>query len=135
MIEDFSLKHAFKTTFLGYAMIVGSALILTATWRLATGYLPSFTLFTMGLLTLRLVEIHTAFILAPLIVSTFTLTLLSKTNLNERFASGLSLSAYYILTTLAFLFRGAGEFFYGITSIWILMVFILGYVSSAIVRS
>jgi hypothetical protein len=130
-----TLKKAFNISALGYAMIVTTALILTIIWRLATGYFPSFHFFTMGLVTLRLVEVHKALIIAPLIVSTIALTLLSKTNLNQRFAAGLSLSAYYILAVLAFFVKGAGEFSYGISIILILWIYILGYASSVIIKA
>jgi hypothetical protein len=128
-----TLKKAFKISVTGYALIVVSALILTLIWRLATGYFPSFLFFTMGLVTLRTVEIHNVFVIAPLIVSFITLALLSKTRLNERFTSGLSLSLFYFISSLAFFVKGAGEFSYGIAFIWILWVFVLGYTSSAVV--
>jgi len=98
-----------------------------------TGYYPSFTFFTLALVTFRLAEIHIGFVLAPLSVATFAMILLSKTSINRRMIAGLSMTFYYFFVALIYLTLSAGEFHIEILAPWLPWVFILGFSASIIV--
>ncbi len=63
--------------------------------KLATGYYPSFLLFTLYLVTLGLFAIHPAFLIAPLLVAVAAMILLSKTKIDGKLAGGVSVASYY----------------------------------------
>ena len=95
--------------------------------------LSIFHLFTLALITFRLVEVHQGFLMAPLLVATFTMMLLSKTSINRRIVAGLSMTSYYFLLALIYVIMGAGEFPIEILIPWLPWVFVLGFASSIIV--
>jgi hypothetical protein len=125
-----SIIHALSVSFLGYALLLVSALAITLLTGLATGYYPSPTFFTLALLTLRLSEIHWAFVLIPPVAATCTTLLLSKTRLHRRLVAGLGLSSPYVLITLIYLLVRAGEFPLEIVLPWVLWTFVAGVASS-----
>jgi len=128
-----SIKYTILTCTLGYILIVASAVVHSIIVRMVTGYYPSFTGFTLALITLKLVEIHQGFLTAPLFVATFVMILLSKTSINRRIVAGLSVTSYYFLVTLIFVIMGVGDFPIKILTPWLLWIFILGFASSIIV--
>lgn len=128
-----SIKYTILTCSLGYFLIVASVFVASIVVRINTGYYPSFTFFTLALITFRLVEIHQGFLAAPLLVATFTMMLLSKTSINRRIIAGLSMTSYYFLVALIYVIMGAGEFPIEILIPWLPWVFILGFASSIIV--
>lgn len=113
-------------------MIVASAVAVSIIVRIVTGYYPSFTFFTLALITLRLVEIHQGFLIAPLLVAIFAMKLLSKTSINRRLVAGLSVTSYYFLVAVIFVILGASDFPLYILTLWLIWIFILGVVSSII---
>ena len=112
---------------------MGSALVVSAAVGLITGYYPSFTFVTLALATFRLVEIHLAFLLAPPLVTTLALVLLSKTPIDRRITGGAGLCSYYALVALLFVMADAGEFPMSIVIPWVAWAFIVGLGSSIIV--
>lgn len=118
----------------GYVLLVGSALIGIAAIRVITGYYPSFTFFTLALITFRLVELHYGFLLAPPLVALVVITLLSRMPVNVHLSGGIGLSSYYILVASMFLLRGAAEFSATSAIPWIVWAFIVGVGSSVIVN-
>ena len=128
-----SIKYTIFTCALGYFFIVASVVVLSIIIRIITGYYPSFTFFTLALITFRLVEIHQGFLIAPLLIAIFTMMLLSKTSINIRIVAGVSLTSYYFLLALIYLIIGAGEFPFEVLIPWLPWVFILGFTSSIIV--
>ena len=126
-------KTTILTCALGYFLIVASVVVVSIIVRMITGYYPSFRFFTLSLITFRLVEIHQGFIVAPLLVATFTMMLLSKTSINRRIVAGLSITSYYFLVGLIYVMIGAGDFPLDIFILWLSWVFILGFASSIIV--
>ena len=128
-----SIIYAFSVSLLGYALLALTALALTLLIGLGTGYRPSLAFFTLSLLTLRLSEIHCAFVLFPPLAAACGTVLLSKTPLHRRLAAGLGLSSPYVLITLVYLLMRAGEFPLEIVFPWVLWVFVVGVVSSVAV--
>lgn len=115
---------------LGYFVLVASAFLASAAIGLITGYYPSFTFFTLGLITFRLVELHYSFLLAPPLIATVVMTLLSGTSINRTISAGIGLSSYYILVALMFVMVGAGEFSGPAAVPWIVWAFVVGVGSS-----
>lgn len=128
-----SIKYTILTCALGYFLIVASVVAVSIIVRMITGYYPSFAFFTLALITFRLVEIHQGFLVAPLLVATFTMMLLSKTSIDRRIVAGLSMASYYFLVALIYVIMGAGEFPIEILIPWLPWVFVLGFASSIIV--
>jgi len=102
------------------------------TW-LITGYYPSFTFFTLALITFRLVEVHQAFFVAPLIVGITAMMLLNKTAIDAKIAARLSTASYYLSIALIYMATGVSELPIEILLPWILWAFILGFASSIII--
>jgi hypothetical protein len=123
------LKESFKVSVLGYLMIIVSALIIQLIIKLESGFYPSFFEFTMLLLTFRLWVVNRLFILGPLLTTSISLVILSKTSVDKRIAGGISLSSFYILAAVTFYLEGAAEFSYAMLGFWIIWVFVLGFVS------
>jgi len=115
---------------LGYFVLVASAFLVSAAIGLITGYYPSFTFFTLALITFRLVELHYGFLLAPPFIATVVITLLSKMSINRPISAGIGLSSYYILVALMFVMVGAGEFSGTAAVPWIVWAFVVGVGSS-----
>jgi len=132
MMEN-SVRYTILTCALGYFLIVASVVVVSIIIWMITGYYPSFTFFTLALITFRLVEVHQGFLMAPLLVATFTMMLLSKTSINRRIVAGLSMTSYYFLLALIYVIMGAGEFPIEILIPWLPWVFVLGFASSIIV--
>ncbi len=132
-MEKNSIKYIILTCVLGYFFIITSVFIVSIFIRMITGYYPSFTFFTLALITFRFVEIHQGFLIAPPLVAIFTMIPLLKTSINKRIGAGLSMTSYYLLVTLIYVIKGAGEFSLVILIPWIPWVFILGFASSIIV--
>ncbi len=128
-----SLKYAVAISALGYALIVGSAVVVSIIVRLITGYYPSFIHFTLALITFRLVEIHYGFLVLPPLVAIFMMMILSRTPINRRIAAGLSLNSYYLLVAFIYLIVGAGDFPMESSIPWLLLVFVVGFGASVIV--
>lgn len=128
-----STKYAILTCALGYFLIITSAAVISIIIRIITGYYPSFTFFTLALITFRFVEIHKGFLIVPLLVAIFMMILLSKTAINIRIVAGLSMDSYYFFLALIYVILGAGEFPFEILILWLPWVFILGFASSIIV--
>lgn len=128
-------KHAILASFAGYVMLVLSALAISLTIGSLTGYYTSPVYFTLVLVTFRLVELHRIFIMGPLVVSIITMNTLLKKGVGTMTASGIGLVSYYLLTAVVFLAMDAGEFPYGILIPWIIWVYVLGVVSSKIIRN
>lgn len=128
-----SIRYTIITCVLGYLIIVASAITASIIVGLVTGYFPSLTFFTLGLITFRLVEIHPVFLIAPPLVAILVMTILSKTPINKRIVAGLSMCSYYLIVTLVFVIMGAGEFPFELLLPWLLWVFTIGFVSSLIV--
>ncbi len=133
IIKD-SMKYALTTSLVGYLLLVGSALIVSAAIRLITGYYPSFTYFTLSLMTFRLVELHYGFLLAPPLTALVVITLLSRTPVNVHVSAGIGLSSYYILVASMFLLTGAAEFSATSAIPMIVWAFIVGVGSSVVVH-
>jgi hypothetical protein len=104
-----AVKDAILIAAVGYAFIVASALVISVMVRLLTGYFPSFTYFTLALITLRLVELHYGALLAPPLVAAAAMLLLLKTPLDRRIAAALAMSSFYIIVTLIYLLVGAAD--------------------------
>jgi len=98
---------------------------------LITGYYPSFTFFTLALMTFRL-EVHQAFFVAPLIVGITAMMLLNKTAIDAKIAAGLSTASYCLSIALIYMATGVSELPIEILLPWILWAFILGFASSII---
>ena len=118
---------------LGYVFIVVSAFAISATMGVLTGYYPSLHFFTLALITFRLIEIAQFFLIVPPLIAIFVTILLSCLPLDTRIAGGLGLASYYVLVWLIFATRGGGEFPYEILIIWIALVFLFGFLSTAAV--
>jgi hypothetical protein len=118
---------------LGYFGLAASAFLASAAIGLITGYHPSFTFFTLALLTFRLTEMHYGFLLAPPLISIVVITILSKTAINRAIRAGIGLSSYYIVVALMFVIVGAGDFPVGISIPWIVWAFVVGVGSSVAV--
>lgn len=129
-----STKKLILICAIGYVLVIISALILSLTIRILTGYFPSFTFFTLALITFRLSEVSYAFLIAPLFVATVMMMLLSRTSINIRIASGSSLSSYYAFVVLIFIVMGSGDFPYLVSIPWVVYVFFLGFISSIIIE-
>jgi len=128
-----SIKYIILTCALSYFLIVSSVVFVSIIVWMITGYYPSFTFFTLALVTFRLAEIHIGFIIAPLSVAIFAMILLSKTSINRRMIAGLSMTFYYFFVALIYVTLSAGEFPIEILVPWLPWVFILGFSSSIIV--
>ena len=128
-----STKYTILTCALGYFLIITSAAVISIIIKIITGYYPSFTFFTLALITFRLVEIHKGFLIVPLLVAIFTMLLLSKTTMNIKIVAGLSMNSYYFFLALIYVMLGAGEFPFEILILWLPWVFILVFASSIIV--
>jgi hypothetical protein len=128
-----SVKDVILVAALGYAFIVASALVISLIVRLLTGYFPSFTYFTLGLITLRLVELHYGAVLAPPLVAAAAMLLLARTPLNRRMASGLAMSSFYIIVTLIYLFVGAADLPLAASVPWVGWTFLAGLGASIVV--
>lgn len=115
---------------LGYLVLVSSGLLLSAVVALITGYYPSFTFFTLALITFRLTEMHYGFLLAPPLISIVVIAILSKTAINRAIRAGIGLSSYYVVVALIFVIVGAGDFSVGTSIPWIVWAFIVGAGSS-----
>ena len=129
-----SIQYAVTVSLMGYAILAVSAVAITLLTGLATGYRPSLTFFTMGLLTFRIYEIHRAFALFPPLVAAGAMMLISKTPMNTRIAAGLALSSPYLLFALGYVLMGAGEFPPEIAVAWVAWAFVVGLASSAVVE-
>jgi hypothetical protein len=129
---DDSVKNAIKTSAIGYFLIIVSIFLNLIIGGFAAEYPLSLSIFTIELVSFRLVEIHQAMVIAPFLVASLSLTLLSKTSMNRGIAAGISLNSYYLLSALLFYIKGAGEFPYEILLIWVPIVFVIGYVSSVL---
>jgi hypothetical protein len=127
---DESVKNAIKTSAIGYFFLIASILLLLIIGGFAADYPLSRTNFTIELVTFRLVEVHQAMVIAPLLVATMSMIFLSKLRINKRIAAGISFNSFYLLTVVLFFLKGAGEFPYEILLIWIPSVFMIGYISS-----
>lgn len=125
-----SIKYAALVSVLGYAFLVASALVVSSAIRVITGYYPSFTFFTLALITFRLTEIHYGFLLAPPLISIVVMTILSQTAINRAIRAGIGLSSYYIVVALMFVIVGAGDFPVGTSIPWIVWAFVVGVSSS-----
>ena len=95
-----------------------------------TGYYPSFTFFTLALITFRLTEMHYGFLLAPPLISIVVMTVLSQTAINRAIRAGIGLSFYYVVVALMFVMVGAGDFAVGTSIPWIVWAFVVGVSSS-----
>lgn len=127
-----SIGCVILTVALGYLLIIVSTIVLATLIWLITGYYPSFTFFTLALMTFRLVEVHQAFLVAPLIVGIAIMMLLNKTAIDSKIAAGLSTASYYLSIALIYMATGASELPIEILLPWILWAFILGFASSII---
>jgi hypothetical protein len=125
-----SIKYAALVSVLGYALLVASALVVSAGIRVITGYYPSLTFFTLALITFRLTELHYGFLLAPPLISIVVTTILSKTAINIAIRAGIGLSSYYVVVALMFVIVGAGDFSVGTSIPWIVWAFVVGVGSS-----
>ena len=115
---------------LGYALVVVSAFVISATIEIMTGYYPSLHFFTLALITFRLIEIAQAFLIVPPLIAMFATILLSRIPIDTRIAGGLGLASYYILVGLIFAAIGGGDFPYEIMIIWVALVFFFGFLSA-----
>ena len=127
-----SVNRAILVGSLGYILIMASIVAISLLMKLTTGYYPSFLLFTLYLVTLGLFAIHPAFLIAPLLVAVAAMILLSKTKLDAKLAGGISVASYYILATLLYAVKGAGDAAWGIFFLWIIWAFVLGLAASKI---
>ncbi len=80
-----------------------------------------------------LFEINEAFLIVPPLIAMCMTILLSRICVDTRIAGGLGLASYYVLVCLIFATRGGGEFPYEILIIWIALVFLFGFLSTAAV--
>ncbi|MCW4033110.1 MAG: hypothetical protein NWF08_06925 [Candidatus Bathyarchaeota archaeon] len=128
MIKE-SAKKSILICSIGYVLIIVSALMLSLIVRILTGYFPSFTFFTLALITFRLFEINYAFLLVPLFVAILVMMLLSRPSINTRIAGGMSLTSYYAFVALIYMAMRSGDFPYLALIPWFLFVFFLGYTS------
>lgn len=126
------IVYAVVVSALGYVLVIASAVAVLVAVRLITGYAPSFTFFLLTLVTFRLVEVHYSLLVAPPLVTFGVMIVLARTPINRRLASGVSLSAYYVLAALMYLGAGAGEFPLETSIPWIVWVFVLGLTSSIV---
>jgi hypothetical protein len=129
---DDSIKNVIKTSAIGYFLIILSILLILIFGGFGAEYPLSFGIFTMELVSFRLIEIHKVLVIAPFLVASLSLALLSKTSMNRGIAAGISLNAYYLLSAFLFYIKGAGEVPYEILLIWVPSVFVIGYVSSVL---
>ncbi len=134
MTDEQNVRAEMGISVLGYILIWTSALILLVATRLSTGYMPPFKGFVFPLVSFRLTEIHNFFLIAPLILAAITIKLLTRTWISRKVAGGIALTSYYILTSIIFFIKGAGEFSLEISSLWIVWVFVLGYASTVILE-
>ena len=125
-------RYTILTCTSGYILTVASAIAGSIIVGMVTGYYPSFAAFTGALVTLRLVEIHPGFLIAPLLVAILTMLMLSRTSVNRRLVAGLSVASYYLLVALIFVILGAGDFPIGILTLWLIWIFALGVAASII---
>lgn len=120
------------TSSLGYVFVVGSAFTISAAIRVMTGHYPSLCLFTLELITFKLIEINQAFLIVPLLTAMFTTIVLSCILIDTRIAGGLSLASYYIVVGIFFTIIGTGDFPYDVLTIWVALTFLLGFLSAMV---
>ena len=123
------MMKAVLASALGYALVVVSAFVISATIRAMTGYYPSLHFFTLTLITFRLSEINQAFLIVPPLIAMFATTLLSRIPIDTRIAGGLGLASYYIFVGLIFAIIG-GDFPYELLILWFALVFLFGFLSA-----
>jgi len=128
-----SVKYSILICVLGYLLIIASVIAVSIIVKLITGYYPSFTFFTLALITFRLIEIHQVFLIAPLSIAILVMMVLSKILNQTKIVAGLSMTSYYLLVTLIFLIIG-GEFPFELLLLWLPWTFFLGFVSPIIVE-
>ncbi len=116
---------------LGYAFVVMSAFAISATIGVVTGYYPSLQFFTLALITFRMIEINQTFLIVPPLVAMFVTALLYRMPMDRRIAGGLGLASYYILVGVIFATTGGGDLPYEILIIWVALVFLFGFLSTA----
>ena len=116
---------------LGYVFVVMSAFAISATIGVVTGYYPSLQFFTLALITFRMIEINQFFLIVPPLIAMFVTTLLSRIPMERKIAGGLGLASYYILVGVIFAAIGGGDVSYEILIIWVALVFLFGFLSTA----
>jgi len=116
---------------LGYVFVVMSAFAISATIGVVTGYYPSLQFFTLALITFRMIEINQVFLIVPPLVAMFVTALLYRMSMDRRIAGGLGLASYYILVGVIFATIGGGDLPYEILIIWVALVFLFGFLSTA----
>ena len=116
---------------LGYVFVVMSAFAISATIGVVTGYYPSLQFFTLALITFRMIEINQVFLIVPPLVVMFVTALLYRMPMDRRIAGGLGLASYYILVGVIFATIGGGDLPYEILIIWVALVFLFGFLSTA----
>jgi hypothetical protein len=116
---------------LGYVFVVVSAFAISATIGVVTGYYPSLQFFTLALITFRMIEINQVFLIVPPLVVMFVTALLYRMPMDRRIAGGLGLASYYILVGVIFATIGGGDLPYEILIIWVALVFLFGFLSTA----
>ena len=116
---------------LGYVFVVISAFAISATIGVVTGYYPSLQFFTLALITFRMIEINQVFLIVPPLIAMFVTALLYRMPMDRRIAGGLGLASYYILVGVIFATIGGGDLPYEILIIWVALVFLFGFLSTA----
>jgi hypothetical protein len=133
MIRD-PVRKVILTSAFGYVIIIIVVFAISIGFKLITGYYPSLTYFTFSLLTLRLIEFNSAFLIAPLLAAISVMIILLRISINMRMASGLGLSSYYVLVALIFAAIGAGDISYEAVGLWILLTFFIGLLSAIVIE-
>lgn len=123
---------AIITSVLGYAIIIIVIFTISVGVKLITGYYPSLTYFTSSLLTFRLIEFNSAFLIAPLLTAIPVMIILLRISINTQMVSGLGLSSYYILVALIFAAVGAGDISYEVVGLWVFLTFSIGLLSAIV---
>jgi len=125
------IMKAVLASALGYVLVVVSAFAISATIGVVTGYYPSLQFFTLALITFRMIEINQVFLIVPPLVAMFVTALLYRMPMDRRIAGGLGLASYYILVGVIFATIGGGDLPYEILIIWVALVFLFGFLSTA----
>lgn len=128
------VRKAILTSAFGYAIIIIVVFAISIGVKLITSYYPSLTYFALSLLTFRLIEFNSAFLIAPLLASISAMIILLRISINMRIASGLGLSSYYVLVALIFAAIGAGDISYEAVGLWILLTSFIGLLSAIVIE-
>ncbi|WP_455278761.1 hypothetical protein [[Eubacterium] cellulosolvens] len=126
------VRKAIITSVLGYAIIIIVIFAISNSIKFITGYYPSLTYFTLSLLTLRLIEFNSVFLIAPILTAISVMIILLRISIDMRIASALGLSSYYIIVTLFFATIDAGDISYEAVSLWIFLTFSIGLLSAIV---